>query len=627
MGYRLFENFPTRFLDGNGDPLAAGTVTFYLAGTTTNAAIYTDNNGTAASNPQTLDANGQFSTAIWGDEALSYKIVVKDSTGSQIGPTHDNVSFSAVTAAYAVTTVENQLGSDASGQVFTLANAYTPGNSNTWVFQNGQKLISGVDYTETDANTVTVDSSVTINSGDRWQFVINTGTATPATSAANTSYTPAGSGAEATNVQAKLREFVSVKDFGAVGNGVDDDTSAIQAALTAGDTVYAPAGTYKITSGLVIPTGGRFVGDGVGQTIIAAAISSGIAISVGGAATSTSSSSVEKMSLTNVGGSTTGTVGVQVLDNTRYGVYVKNMQIGDFSQLHFGTGLKVGKNCYNADLSHVEVFGNVASLYVDTGNNLASFTNCWFKSDSSAGTSVGTVAGTSTAADQTFNLTFIGCGFEAHDSGLAIGSASNAVNDVSFISCYFEGNNDHHILATTVRGLNISGGYFQMNNVMTTGVSYVASWGVVSSAMCNNVAAGGYFLKADASSRVYNLNTQDLQGTAREVDPSATVELTGKSGVFTASSKFKATSLEAGTDMSITGSTVGRAGTYLTFNSDNNIDVNCPTNRKFRIQGELGVYGTSANTNTPSGATAYQWPLYDESGSLLGYIPVYGSAW
>ena len=67
-------------------------------------------------------------------------------------------------------------------------------------------------------------------------------------------YTPAGTGAVATTVQTKLREWVSVKDFGAVGNGIADDTSAIQAAAIAatGKILYVPQGTYMVTSGIVI---------------------------------------------------------------------------------------------------------------------------------------------------------------------------------------------------------------------------------------------------------------------------------------------------------------------------------------------------------------------------------------
>lgn len=45
----------------------------------------------------------------------------------------------------------------------------------------------------------------------------------------------------------------NVKDFGAVGNGVADDTAAIQAAINAGGTVYFPIGTYLHT-GLAVST-------------------------------------------------------------------------------------------------------------------------------------------------------------------------------------------------------------------------------------------------------------------------------------------------------------------------------------------------------------------------------------
>ena len=52
-------------------------------------------------------------------------------------------------------------------------------------------------------------------------------------------------------VESKLRESVSVKDFGAVGDGVADDTAAIQAAIDTGNAVKLISGQrYKITSPL-----------------------------------------------------------------------------------------------------------------------------------------------------------------------------------------------------------------------------------------------------------------------------------------------------------------------------------------------------------------------------------------
>ena len=56
----------------------------------------------------------------------------------------------------------------------------------------------------------------------------------------------AGTGAVATTVQTKLRESVSVKDFGAVGDGVADDTAAIQLAFNASLSVIVPQGNYLV---------------------------------------------------------------------------------------------------------------------------------------------------------------------------------------------------------------------------------------------------------------------------------------------------------------------------------------------------------------------------------------------
>jgi hypothetical protein len=59
-----------------------------------------------------------------------------------------------------------------------------------------------------------------------------------------------GTGAVATTVQTKLRESVSVLDFGAVGNGVTNDTAAIQAAINYAAPlnipVFFPGGTYIV---------------------------------------------------------------------------------------------------------------------------------------------------------------------------------------------------------------------------------------------------------------------------------------------------------------------------------------------------------------------------------------------
>ena len=89
----------------------------------------------------------------------------------------------------------------------------------------------------------------------------------------------AGAGATQRTALDKFRDVVSVKDFGAVGDGVTDDTAAINAAIAvckggAGkQTLYFPAGTYAFSEtvsgfGLYVNAAMKIVGDGPTRTIL-----------------------------------------------------------------------------------------------------------------------------------------------------------------------------------------------------------------------------------------------------------------------------------------------------------------------------------------------------------------------
>jgi hypothetical protein len=61
-----------------------------------------------------------------------------------------------------------------------------------------------------------------------------------------------GVGAVSYPVEDKLRQTVSVKDFGAVGDGVTDDTASIQAAIDSGAVKIHGEGTFLLSSSVII---------------------------------------------------------------------------------------------------------------------------------------------------------------------------------------------------------------------------------------------------------------------------------------------------------------------------------------------------------------------------------------
>ena len=93
-----------------------------------------------------------------------------------------------------------------------------------------------------------------------------TGSSSATGAASNLQYLASGTGAVARSFASRLGDFISIKDFGAKGDGSTDDTAAIQAAVTAaaGRRVYVPVGQYVLSSTITSSVPVYIQGEGTG---------------------------------------------------------------------------------------------------------------------------------------------------------------------------------------------------------------------------------------------------------------------------------------------------------------------------------------------------------------------------
>lgn len=68
----------------------------------------------------------------------------------------------------------------------------------------------------------------------------------------DTNFTASGTGSVTRTSSDKFSDQISISDFGAIGDGLTDDTLAIQQALAAHDHIFVPEGTYLITSPITL---------------------------------------------------------------------------------------------------------------------------------------------------------------------------------------------------------------------------------------------------------------------------------------------------------------------------------------------------------------------------------------
>jgi len=111
------------------------------------------------------------------------------------------------------------------------------------------------------------------------------------------SFTQSGTGATPRTVDSRLKDVISVKDFGAVGDDATDDAAAIQAcfdyvsslpaptaAYTRGGTaIFFPAGTYKCLSPLIAPVRNNLTLFGEGGSSSIRGMHGGVTLTLGDA--------------------------------------------------------------------------------------------------------------------------------------------------------------------------------------------------------------------------------------------------------------------------------------------------------------------------------------------------------
>lgn len=135
------------------------------------------------------------------------------------------------------------------------------GRASIWIGSSAYKVVAE------DANSNVLWTQDNVSS----TALATAGSITGSNGAALINYTAAGSGVART-VAAKFGDVVSVKDYGAAGNGTTDDTASIQKALTyacsVGAAVYAPRGQYLLSSTLTGCSNLVFYGDGMGATTL-----------------------------------------------------------------------------------------------------------------------------------------------------------------------------------------------------------------------------------------------------------------------------------------------------------------------------------------------------------------------
>ena len=371
------------------------------------------------------------------------------------------------------------------GSTVTYAMGYNPAiKSNVDVYIDG--VYQNQDAFGISGTNLIFTAAPPLNSAIEIKVPVNV-TSLTNTDSSQLVYTQGGAGSVTRTVQSRLRDSVSVKDFGAIGDGVTDDTAAIQAAVDSGNPVFFPSGTYALDGTIDIGAGAKLYGAGIGKSIlfqtnagsahVIDAISTstkggieivGLTIDCNGVDAGFVTQYVENLSirycefknspfwLVNIGKSDDPTVSTIVNDQIEIiGCSFSNITQTYEHLLIFNATNVVVKDC------HFEVAPNGNGIGFWQNVDRADVVNCVFNN-----LNVGAYYSLSTN-----NIRFSGCSFTNCTSGLRGANLSDHGNfgathayNISVCDCTFKSNSGTPCQLGAVNGGIVSGCVFDTND-------------------------------------------------------------------------------------------------------------------------------------------------------------------
>lgn len=345
-------------------------------------------------------------------------------------------------------------------------------------------------------------------------------------------------------LSSKLQESVSVKDFGAIGDGVTDDTVAIQAAIESVYTsssesgwVLIPAGVYKISAALYLHQGVSIFG--YGATLLAASTSVPDIIIIDNPTSPTAPTSFE----THIHG-----LNIQGDNNTDRNVprairfdsscvCVEIMTIKDCIIKWFIKGIEFGNNIRLVSVSDTSIitktYGAIATCNAGAFIGDFWFTNVQFENENSAAASVGLYCSgvNSQIAGWHFNhCVFYGNAFISENTSTGTGF----IQDLFFDNVVNDGN------AYTLTPGNVNWEFTNCNHVFFTSSWINTAANAMSFTGCYDIQfSGGKFSSVDnfaikfinsAWSSVNNVTFQDCNRL--QTSGAGIVNFSGTTGSF-----------------------------------------------------------------------------------------------